>query len=145
MTDPHDLQRFIDAQETDYAAALAEITAGGKRSTWVWYVFPQYDGLGFSPTSVHYAIESPGGSSCVPRPPHPGSRASRARRSLTVCHRSIRARDFRVAGRPETEIEHDVVRARFTRGVGVRASAGWVFRGSAGWEDARVGWGWSVA
>jgi len=59
MSDPHHLQRFIDAQETDYRSALAEIAAGQKRSHWMWYIFPQYDGLGFSPTSIHYAIKSP--------------------------------------------------------------------------------------
>ena len=58
MTDPHNLQRFIDAQESDYPSALKEITAGRKRSHWMWYVFPQYDGLGFSSTSRHYAIRS---------------------------------------------------------------------------------------
>ncbi len=59
MNNPHNLQRFIDAQERDYQRTLAEITAGQKRSHWMWYVFPQYDGLGFSPTSIHYAIKSP--------------------------------------------------------------------------------------
>ena len=59
MTDPHDLSRFIDAQESDYRSALTEITAGRKRSHWMWYIFPQYDGLGFSSTSIHYAIKSP--------------------------------------------------------------------------------------
>ena len=58
MTDPHNLQRFLDAQERDYPTALAEITAGQKRSHWMWYIFPQYAGLGFSPTSRHYAIKS---------------------------------------------------------------------------------------
>ena len=57
--DCHNLQRFIDAQESNYQTALAEITAGQKRSHWMWYIFPQYDGLGFSPTSIHYAIKSP--------------------------------------------------------------------------------------
>lgn len=59
MSDPHNLRRFLDAQERDYRSALAEITAGQKRSHWMWYIFPQYDGLGFSPTSIHYAIKSP--------------------------------------------------------------------------------------
>ena len=58
MTDPHHLQRFIDAQEMSYRSALGEITAGRKTSHWMWYVFPQYDGLGFSATSRHYAIKS---------------------------------------------------------------------------------------
>jgi uncharacterized protein (DUF1810 family) len=56
--DPHDLGRFVQAQESDYARALAEIRAGHKRSHWMWYIFPQYDGLGFSPTSRHYSIKS---------------------------------------------------------------------------------------
>jgi uncharacterized protein (DUF1810 family) len=54
----HDLQRFVDAQRATYARALAEITSGQKRSHWMWYVFPQIAGLGFSATSRRYAIES---------------------------------------------------------------------------------------
>lgn len=56
--DPHDLNRFVQAQAGDYARALAEIKSGRKRSHWMWYIFPQFDGLGFSPTSKHYAIKS---------------------------------------------------------------------------------------
>jgi len=56
--DPHDLQRFVDAQEGVYDRALAEIKAGRKRSHWMWFVFPQFAGLGFSPTSQHFAIKS---------------------------------------------------------------------------------------
>ncbi|HJT77769.1 MAG TPA: DUF1810 domain-containing protein [Gemmataceae bacterium] len=55
--DPYDLDRFVRAQEGDYARALAEIQAGRKRTHWMWYVFPQIDGLGFSPTSKYYAIK----------------------------------------------------------------------------------------
>ena len=58
MSDPHNLRRFIDAQESSYRKALAEIAAGQKVSHWMWYIFPQYDGLGFSSTSKHYAIKS---------------------------------------------------------------------------------------
>jgi uncharacterized protein (DUF1810 family) len=56
--DPYRLDRFIEAQEGDYENALAEIRAGRKRSHWMWYVFPQFTGLGSSPTSAHYAIKS---------------------------------------------------------------------------------------
>lgn len=52
-----DLKRFTDAQENDYAIALSEIRAGRKRSHWMWYIFPQIDGLGFSYTSKLYAIK----------------------------------------------------------------------------------------
>jgi len=56
--DPHDLARFVRAQERDYARALAELRSGRKRSHWMWYVFPQYDGLGSSATSKRFAIKS---------------------------------------------------------------------------------------
>ena len=56
MNDHYNLQRFLDAQQSDYTTALAEIKNGRKRSHWMWYVFPQIQGLGFSETSKYYAI-----------------------------------------------------------------------------------------
>ncbi|HVK10948.1 MAG TPA: DUF1810 domain-containing protein [Gemmataceae bacterium] len=56
--DPFDLNRFVTAQADDYDQAIAEIRAGRKRSHWMWYVFPQLDGLGSSPTARFYAIKS---------------------------------------------------------------------------------------
>src|SRR3954468_9214789 len=56
--DPHDLNRFVQAQEDDYERALSEIRRGRKQSHWTWYVFPQFDGLGVSATSKHYAVKS---------------------------------------------------------------------------------------
>ena len=56
--DPYELRRFIDAQSHDYDQALAEIKAGRKSSHWIWYIFPQIDGLGFSSMSRRYAIKS---------------------------------------------------------------------------------------
>ena len=56
--DPFDLKRFVRAQESDYRRALEEIAAGRKRSHWMWYIFPQFAGLGLSSTSRHYAIGS---------------------------------------------------------------------------------------
>ena len=58
MVDPYDLQRFVRAQEHDYEEALSEIRSGRKRSHWMWYIFPQFDGLGVSPTSKQYAVKS---------------------------------------------------------------------------------------
>ena len=51
-----DLNRFLKAQEQDYEQALREIRSGRKRSHWMWYIFPQIQGLGFSPTAQYYAI-----------------------------------------------------------------------------------------
>jgi uncharacterized protein (DUF1810 family) len=56
--DPYDLDRFLEAQEQVYHDVLAEIRSGKKRSHWMWYIFPQFDGLGFSSTSKHYSIKS---------------------------------------------------------------------------------------
>lgn len=55
-SDPHDLNRFLEAQEGDYARAMSELRQGRKRTHWMWYIFPQLDGLGFSPTARKYAI-----------------------------------------------------------------------------------------
>jgi uncharacterized protein (DUF1810 family) len=51
------LARFLDAQETSYRQALAEIAAGRKRGHWMWFIFPQIRGLGSSSTSKLFAIE----------------------------------------------------------------------------------------
>ena len=56
--DPFHLDRFVKAQPGDYEVALAEIQAGEKRSHWIWYIFPQLDGLAFSSTSKYYAIRN---------------------------------------------------------------------------------------
>ncbi|NLO07119.1 MAG: DUF1810 domain-containing protein [candidate division WS1 bacterium] len=58
MPDSHDLDRFVQAQEGVYPVALAEVGAGRKQSHWMWYIFPQFAGLGRSATSVRYAIRS---------------------------------------------------------------------------------------
>ena len=56
--DSIDLSRFTQEQERMYETALEEIKAGRKRSHWMWYIFPQIRGLGYSQTSRFYAIES---------------------------------------------------------------------------------------
>ena len=56
--DPHDLNRFLLAQLEDFDTALSEIASGKKRSHWTWFIFPQFDGLGFSQTTKHFAIKN---------------------------------------------------------------------------------------
>lgn len=58
MDDPFDLQRFVDAQRTVYEHARAELLAGRKTTHWMWFIFPQIEGLGRSPTARRYAIRS---------------------------------------------------------------------------------------
>lgn len=56
--DIHHLSRFVDAQTTSYARAVSELRAGKKTTHWIWYVFPQVDGLGVSEQTKHYSIKS---------------------------------------------------------------------------------------
>ena len=56
--DPFNLRRFISAQDGTYEKALGEIKSGRKRSHWIWFIFPQFAGLGTSSTNRHYSIKS---------------------------------------------------------------------------------------
>jgi uncharacterized protein (DUF1810 family) len=56
--DPYDLSRFVQAQERIYDRVLAELKSGQKRSHWMWFIFPQIDGLGHSATTKHYSIKN---------------------------------------------------------------------------------------
>ncbi|WP_395242092.1 DUF1810 domain-containing protein, partial [Salmonella sp. s60732] len=56
--DCYNLNRFLQAQQGNYETALEEIRHGQKRTHWIWYIFPQLDGLASSPTAKHYAIKS---------------------------------------------------------------------------------------
>lgn len=56
--DPYDLARFVAAQDPVYAQAQAELTLGRKQSHWMWFVFPQFEGLGASAMAQRYAIRS---------------------------------------------------------------------------------------
>jgi uncharacterized protein (DUF1810 family) len=56
--EPFDLGRFISAQEGIYDTVLVELRRGQKRTHWMWFIFPQIDGLAYSTTSKHYAIKS---------------------------------------------------------------------------------------
>ncbi len=56
----YDLSRFVIAHQRDYQTALSEIKGGRKTSHWMWYIFPQIEGLGFSSMSQLYAIKDDG-------------------------------------------------------------------------------------
>ncbi len=58
MSEPRDLERFVQAQEGVYDVALQELRRGRKASHWMWFVFPQIAGLGRSPMAQRYAIHS---------------------------------------------------------------------------------------
>ena len=56
--DGFDLQRFVDAQNAVYGTVVRELEEGRKRSHWMWFIFPQVEGLGSSPMAQRYAIGS---------------------------------------------------------------------------------------
>jgi len=91
--DPHDLGRFVQARDDCYAQALAEIRSGRKRSHWMWYVFPQFEGLGSSTTSRRYAIKSVAEAEAYLRHPTLGPRL------LECCEAALG-----VAGRSALEV-----------------------------------------
>jgi len=91
--DPYDLARFVRAQEAAYAQALSEIRGGRKRTHWMWYIFPQLDGLASSSTSKHYAIKSIAEAKAYLDHPLLGPR-------LLECTEAV----VRVEGRSATEI-----------------------------------------
>jgi uncharacterized protein (DUF1810 family) len=91
--DPHQLNRFVQAQEPCYQQALNEIRSGQKCSHWMWYIFPQFDGLGFSSTSRHYSIKSRAEAVAYLNHPVLGSR-------LVECAEAA----FQVKGRSALEI-----------------------------------------
>ena len=78
------LDRFVEVQDRDgtYERALAELRAGSKRSHWMWFVFPQERGLGSSPMSQRYAIDTPEEASAYAAHPILGPRLRECCRAL---------------------------------------------------------------
>jgi uncharacterized protein (DUF1810 family) len=93
MSDPFDLQRFVDAQDAGgtYDTALAELRAGHKRSHWMWFVFPQVAGLGRSAMAQRYAISGAAAARAYLAHPVLGPR-------LVTCARALAALDTGDAG-----------------------------------------------
>lgn len=91
--DPFDLQRFVDAQDAVFDSVLSELRQGRKRTHWMWFIFPQYRGLGGSPMSETYAISSLDEAAAYSRHPVLGDR-------LRVCTDLVN----RVSGRSISEI-----------------------------------------
>ena len=56
--DPHNLQRFVDAQNAVFEQVCTELREGQKQGHWMWFIFPQLRGLGNSEVAIHFAITS---------------------------------------------------------------------------------------
>ena len=88
-TDAHNLQRFVLAQQPAYATALSELKAGRKRTHWIWFVFPQVEGLGHSEMSKRYSIRSAAEALAYLAHPVLGTRLAECTRAvLAVADRS---------------------------------------------------------
>lgn len=74
VSDNYHLERFVDAQELMLQTAIGELKAGSKRSHWMWFIFPQLAGLGYSETAQYYAISSLGEASAYLAHPSLGPR-----------------------------------------------------------------------
>ena len=82
MSDPHNLQRFVDAQQGVFDQALAELQAGDKQRHWMWFIFPQLAGLGRSPTAQYFALKSAEEAGCYIQHPLLGARLRQATEAL---------------------------------------------------------------
>ncbi|TFV87420.1 DUF1810 domain-containing protein [Blastococcus sp. CT_GayMR16] len=83
MSDPFDLQRFLDAQAQTYEQALAELRDGAKRTHWMWFVFPQIAGLGRSGMAQRFAITGVAEARAYAAHPTLGRRLVECARALT--------------------------------------------------------------
>lgn len=94
----YDLSRFLEAQNNSYDTALREIRAGRKRSHWMWYIFPQIRGLGYSVMAQHYAIRDLGEAREYVQHPVLGSRLIEISEALLSLDESD---PMRVMGSPD--------------------------------------------
>ncbi|MFL9903881.1 DUF1810 domain-containing protein [Paraburkholderia fungorum] len=84
MDDPYDFQRFVDAQEPVYAQVCEELRGGRKRSHWMWFVFPQIQGLGTSAMAQRFAISTLAEAEAYLRHPILGQRLRGATRLVNL-------------------------------------------------------------
>jgi uncharacterized protein (DUF1810 family) len=87
--DPFDLRRFVDAQAPVIEDALSELRAGRKRTHWMWFVFPQIEGAGFSSMAKRYAIRSPAEARAYLNHPVLGDRLRECVRLVVATSRPI--------------------------------------------------------
>ena len=91
IVDPHNLQRFVGAQAAVFEQVRSELREGYKRSHWMWFIFPQIQGLGHSPMAEKYAITSLEEAAAYLEHPVLGPRLRECTRLVTLVEgRSIR-------------------------------------------------------
>lgn len=132
MAKHQDLDRFIQAQEEFYPAALAELQEGSKRTHWMWFIFPQLRGLGRSECARFYGIEGAAEARAYLEHPVLGERLRTCTRAILRHAQTLKAADIlgeidacklrscmtlfsRVA--PEEELWSNALRAFFRGGA----------------------------
>lgn len=113
MTDPFNLQRFVDAQEPVFAGVCTELRSGRKRGHWIWFIFPQMKGLGRSGTSAMYGISGLDEAADYLRHPIVGPR-------LMECTELVNA----IEGRSAEQIFGDIDAMKFRSCMTLFACAG---------------------
>ena len=110
-SDPHNLQRFIDAQQGVFETTLAELRAGSKQSHWMWFIFPQLAGLGRSPTAQFYAMLRVDEARAYLGHPLLGPRLRQSVEALIRwAGKRVRRADPRPGRRDEAALQPDLVR-----------------------------------
>lgn len=98
MEKPYDLDRFLEAQQQTYENALREIRQGSKQTHWMWFIFPQLRGLGFTDYNIFYGIENLKEASRYLNHPILGNRLVEITRQ---CLRSRIKTALEILGRPD--------------------------------------------
>jgi uncharacterized protein (DUF1810 family) len=92
MKDPFQLVRFIEAQSRVYPQALDELEAGEKRTHWMWFIFPQIEGLGSSPTARYFALSGLAEAQAYLAHPVLGARLLECTRTVLALETGVSAR-----------------------------------------------------
>ena len=108
MNDPYDLQRFVRAQDTNFESARDELRRGRKTNHWMWYVFPQIEGLGHSAMSQTFAINSKAEALAYLAHPVLGARLTECTNIVNVGRAQCEP-NLWIAGRYEVQILDDAV------------------------------------
>ena len=108
--DTHNLQRFVDAQESAFEEVCAELRAGQKRSHWMWFIFPQMKGLGHSELANYYGISSRQEAEAYLAHPVLGPRIRECTRLVTMVDGRSIDQILELPGQSEVSIFHDTVR-----------------------------------
>jgi len=129
MRDPHDQSRFLEAQEGKYERAIAEILGGRTHSTWMCYVFPQFEELGLSSTATRYAMKSLAEAKAYLNKPRTRSPFAQVRRRGIGHRGAIVARHVSLSRQHGTAILRDAHRGVLDSGFSVRPRARQVLQG----------------